>query len=157
MSKRQWFRAAVTQQARRVPLLLGPLLLLSACGSQAQPPTRSVLVYVISDAITSCPHPVFINHGPDPVRSGLQEVEVPVGATSNLLVPSGPNVLRITVDSAVLTTSDSPYSFDLGFRCSDDAPELRQPYPVYSDLTLKLDAAAPSGLGVDVKQLYRPD
>ena len=155
MNKKQWARAAVTQQARRIPLLLGPLLLLSACGSQIQPPSRAVLVYVSAEAIISCPHPVFINHGPDPVRSGFEEV--PVGATSGLLVLPRPNTPSITVDYAVLTRSAIPYSFDLGFRCSDNAPELRQPYPVYSELTLKLDAAAPSGLGVDVKQLYRPD
>ena len=154
MSNRQWFRTAVTQQARRVPLLLGPLLLLSACGDLTQPPTRAVLVYVSAEAIISCPHPVFINHGPDPVRSGFEEV--PVGATSGLLVLPRPNTPSITVDSAVFR-SDAPYSFDLGFRCSDDAPELRQPYPVYSQLTLKLDAAAPSGLGVDVQRLVRPD
>lgn len=106
-----------------------------------------LLAYLSAEALTSCPHPVLINHGPDPVRYGQQEV--PAGTTAAM--PA--NTAAITVDSAAYSKSDVAYPFDLGFRCSDAAPELRQKYPFFSWLVLGTDASAPSGLSIEVRKL----
>jgi len=139
-------------RAGLLPVVLGLLLVFTACGQQTRTPV--VLVYVDARALTSCPHPVLVNHGPDPVRSGSSRVLV--GSTASLLGSSTP-AFSVTVDALSIPDAGAAPAFDLGFRCSDSLPELRQAYPLYSLLTLSQDAGEPSGLRVEVRQLYLPD
>jgi len=131
---------------------LGLLLVFTACDQQTRTPLT--LAVVDAQALTSCPHPVLVNHGPAPVQAG--SFQVTVGGTASLLGSSTP-VFNVTVDSTFTPEGWTAPAFDLGFRCSDSLPELRRVYPLYSLLTLSQDAGEASGLKVEVKQLYLPD
>ncbi len=155
MYKCRWVGRSGAARVGSVRLLLGPSLLLTACATPQAPQHPVVLVYLRSEALGACVHPMLINHGPDPVL--LEQSQVPVGGTSEVLVSPASDTLRIMVDHASYARASSPYPFDLGFRCSDEAPEFRQPYPLYSELTFTMDPTVPSGLKVEVKQLYLPD
>ncbi|WP_407573009.1 hypothetical protein [Deinococcus altitudinis] len=98
---------------------------------------------------------MILNHGPDPVQLGA--VQIPVGGQAGLPVLPRPNTPTITVDRSLHAGSEVPSAFDLGFRCSDNAPELRQRYPLLSLLIFSRNAGTPSGLSVEVKQIYLPD
>jgi len=150
MNRKGWTGTRTGSWAGLLPVVLGLLPVFTACDQQTRTP--ALLVFVNAQALTSCPHPVLVNHGPDPVQAG--SFQVPVGGTASLL---GSSTFNVTVNYAAVSNAGTPIAFDLGFRCSDSLPELRRAYSRYSLLTLSQDAGEPSGLKVEVKQVNPPD
>ncbi|GGJ87183.1 hypothetical protein [Deinococcus aquiradiocola] len=140
---------------KRLVLFSGlALLALTSCNTLFATHSLSA-VFVAYAPSGSCPDLSITNHGRDSVSflTANTSVSVDPGMSRPLAPILGGETIggRYPINGGTLTSSD-PYSYDFGFKCSPNTPEVRGTYRSFATINIKEDPSIPSGLSITVKE-----